>query len=86
MRLAGHGAEAADLPEHPLQHAVLAGGVGGQELAGLLGEVLQDRAGFEDGEAIGRIHRWPGILLLGLIARNSGVNWSPLLMFTGMTR
>ena len=27
-----------------------------------------------------------GILLLGLIARNSGVNWSPLLMLIGMTR
>ena len=27
-----------------------------------------------------------GILLLGLIAMNSGVNWSPLLMLIGMTR
>jgi hypothetical protein len=27
-----------------------------------------------------------GILLLGLIASYSGVNWSPLLMFTGIRR
>ena len=27
-----------------------------------------------------------GIRLLGLIARNSGLNWSPAPMLTGMTR
>ena len=88
MGLAGHGAQAAHLPIDPLQYAVPAGGIPRQEFAGFLGQILQDRAGFEDGQAFESVNRSTiaGILLLGEIARNSALNWSPLLMFTGRTR
>ena len=48
MGLAGHRPEPAHLPERPLQRVVAAVEIGGQKLAGLLGEILQHRAGLED--------------------------------------
>ncbi|CFM29709.1 Uncharacterised protein [Bordetella pertussis] len=55
--LAGHGAQSAHLPEQPLQHVGAPAQVGGDELAGLLGQVQQDGAGLEQRDrraAIGR--------------------------------
>ena len=46
--LAGHGTEAAHLPEQPLQDFDAAANVGGDELSGLLGKIKQNGAGFED--------------------------------------
>src|SRR5206468_4221271 len=48
--LSGHGSETAHLPEQPLQNVDTAANVGEYELAGLLREKKQDRAGFEDGD------------------------------------
>ena len=42
--LAGHGSEAAHLPEHPLERCLAAAHVGADEAAGLLGEIDEDRA------------------------------------------
>ncbi len=56
--LARHGAEPAHLPEEPLRHHRAAAQVLGPQAAGLLCNVLQHRARFEDRErlaAIGRI-------------------------------
>ena len=57
VRLAEHRADAAHLEHQPLQHAVAPARIGRQELAGLLGEVDQDRAGFEhrDRLAVGAV-------------------------------
>ena len=46
--LAGHRAEIADLPEQPLEGLLAAAAALRHEAAGLLGEVDQDRAGFEN--------------------------------------
>src|SRR5690606_15499215 len=48
VRLAEHRAEAAHLPHQPLQRLHARTGIGGQELAALLGEIDQDRTGLED--------------------------------------
>jgi hypothetical protein len=48
--LAEHGADAAHLEEHPLNGFVATCRIGWQELAGLLGEIEQDRARFEQGQ------------------------------------
>src|SRR6266566_1844004 len=48
MVLPGHRPEPAHLPERPLDRVVTAVNIGGKELAGLLGEIQQHRAGFED--------------------------------------
>ena len=48
MVLPGHRPESAHLPERPLDRVVTAVDVGGQEFSGLLGEIQQHRAGFED--------------------------------------
>src|SRR5208282_6592474 len=47
MHLAGHRAEAAHLPHQPFQHRHLTAQIGGPELAGLLAEIDQNRAGLE---------------------------------------
>ncbi|MNR16710.1 hypothetical protein D3C85_1333290 [compost metagenome] len=47
MVLPGHGAEAAHLPEQPLQALLAATRVLRDETAGLLGEIEQDGAGLE---------------------------------------
>eukprot|EP01022_Parablepharisma_sp_SALTPOND_P027435 TRINITY_DN665_c0_g3_i1.p1 TRINITY_DN665_c0_g3~~TRINITY_DN665_c0_g3_i1.p1 ORF type:complete len:1952 (-),score=631.07 TRINITY_DN665_c0_g3_i1:246-6101(-) len=46
-QLAKHRTDAAHLEHHPLDHLVTLGGILGDELAGLLGQVQQDRARFE---------------------------------------
>ncbi|KAI1691990.1 hypothetical protein DdX_21503 [Ditylenchus destructor] len=48
MRLAGHRAEAAHLPEQPLLDVDAPALVGRIEFSVLAAEILQDRAGFED--------------------------------------
>ncbi|MBA7484260.1 hypothetical protein ES707_19784 [subsurface metagenome] len=48
MVLSRHRPEAAHLPERPLDHVIAGMKIGGQELAGLLAEVKQHRAGLED--------------------------------------
>jgi hypothetical protein len=50
MVLAGHGAEAAHLPEQPLQGVDADARVGGQEAPALFGQVKEDGAGLEDGD------------------------------------
>src|SRR6267154_2587612 len=50
--LAGHRAEAAHLPHQPLQHRHLTAPVGGPEFAGLLAEIDQDCARFEDADRL----------------------------------
>mmetsp|Transcript_5361 Transcript_5361/g.20336 ORF Transcript_5361/g.20336 Transcript_5361/m.20336 type:complete len:301 (-) Transcript_5361:269-1171(-) len=57
MGLAQHGPDAAHLEHQPLQHFVLAAGVGRQQPPGLAGEVEQDGAALEqrDGRAIGAL-------------------------------
>ena len=45
--LAEHGSEAAHLPEQPLQGLGAPGHIGGQEAAGLLGQIEQDRTRLE---------------------------------------
>src|SRR3546814_2308277 len=47
MVLAGHRSEPGHLPEQPLQRVVASANVGRQELAGLLGQIREDRAGLE---------------------------------------
>jgi hypothetical protein len=46
-RLPAHRPEAGHLPGEPLQRDAALARIGGQQAAGLLGQVLQDRAGFE---------------------------------------
>ena len=48
MVLAEHRAETAHLPHQPLDHIEALAQIGGQELAGLLRQIDQDRTGFED--------------------------------------
>src|SRR6476620_3374714 len=48
MVLPGHRPEPAHLPERPLDCVVAAVEIGGEEFAGLLGEIHQHRAGLED--------------------------------------
>src|SRR5579862_6515266 len=48
--LAGHRAEAADLPEEPLHYLGARTQTRRQELSGLLAEIDEDRARFEDAE------------------------------------
>ncbi len=50
--LAEHRADAAHLEHHPLDGLIARGRIRGQQLAGLLGQVQQDRAGFEQGERL----------------------------------
>ena len=78
-QLAEHRTDAAHLEHQPLQRLETPARVGRQELAGLAGQVNQDGAGLEQRQRppsgpLGS--RMAGILLLGLIDRNSGVNWS----------
>jgi len=90
--LSGHRPQPAHLPVDPLQHLVLAAQVLGQELARLLGEVLQDRARLEDRDGAPTAPSFAsrGFVIddrrnavVGLILRNSGLNCSPVPMFTG---
>ncbi len=53
VRLSHHRADAAHLEHEPLHHQRTALRVGGQQPAGLLGEVDQDRAGLEHCEVAG---------------------------------
>ena len=88
MHLSGHRAEAAHLPHQPFEHGHALAQARRQEFAGLLAEIEQDRARFEDAD-----RRWPGpsgstmagMRLFGLIARNSGC-CSPLEMFDRLAR
>src|SRR5581483_11545865 len=50
--LAEHRSDAAHLEMHPLDGLPAARRVGRQQLAGLLGEILQDRAGLEQAERL----------------------------------
>jgi hypothetical protein len=55
VRLPEHRADVSDLEEEPRQRLVASGAVRSQELPGLVGEVDQDGARFEQGEgAAGR--------------------------------
>jgi hypothetical protein len=87
--LAEHRADAAHLEHHPLQGLVAQRRIGGHELAGLLGQVHQDRARFEQRQ---RLAAGPlgsmiaGILLFGFSDRNSGEVWSFLSKRPGAAR
>src|SRR5262245_23510617 len=50
VHLAGHRAEAAHLPHQPLQHRHLSAQIRRPKLTGLLAEINQDRARFEDAD------------------------------------
>lgn len=50
--LAEHRADRGDLQRQPLQHLVTGAGVLRDELAGLFGEILQDRAGFPEAQRL----------------------------------
>ena len=47
MILSGHWPEPAHLPEQPLQHLGASGEISRDKFAGLLGEIEEDRARFE---------------------------------------
>ena len=88
VHLAGHRAEAAHLPHQPFIDRDALGQRFGQEFAGLLAEIEQDRAGLEDADAACRPalgSTIAGILLFGLIFEEAGAICSPLVMFTGIT-
>ena len=53
MVLPRHRPETAHLPERPLDRVVAAVDVGGEEFAGLLRQIQQHRAGFEDRDRLG---------------------------------
>src|SRR3984957_6775266 len=57
MVLARHRPEPAHLPERPLQGVVTAVDIGGKKLSGLLGEIEQHRAGFEDRDRLAAAFR-----------------------------
>ena len=57
MVLAGHRSEPADLPEQPFQHRLPPAQVGRQKLPSLVGQVHQDRAGFEYRERLAAVRR-----------------------------
>ena len=88
VHLPRHRSEAAHLPHQPfIDRDPIDQGLG-QEFAGLLAEIEQDRAGLEyaDGLATRTIRIDDrGNLVVGLIARNAGAICSPLAMFTGNT-
>jgi hypothetical protein len=89
--LAGHGAEAAHLPEQPLEGLRVAGEIGRQEAAGFLRQVEQDGARLEDRDrpvALGRVvvDQRRDAVVGREILRKSGSNCSPLEMSTGRSR
>src|SRR5271166_852131 len=71
MYLARHRAEAAHLPHQPLQHRHLTAQVPGPEFSGLLAEVDQDRAGFEDADRLAS-------RALGVDYRGDAIVWADL--------
>ena len=86
--LAGHRAEPAHLPEQPLDLFGARTQIAGEELAGLLGEIEQDGAGFEHRDrraAARRDHdrRCAGMRLFGDTSRNLRSNCSPFPMLIG---
>ena len=86
--LARHRAEAGDLPEQPLHRFGPATNVRRQELPCLVGQVVQDRPDSKmligAPPPMGSLSTIAGILLLGAISRNSGLNWSFWTKLTGM--
>src|SRR6266436_1562004 len=68
MVLSRHRAEPTHLPERPLDRVVTAVEVDGEEFSGLLGEIQQHRAGFEDRDRLAAAlrlvvdHRWNAVV------------------------
>ena len=86
--LPGHRPEIADLPEQPFESFLTPAPGLRHKPSRLFGQMDQDRARFENrhrpsGSSWSTI---AGMRLFGLIARNSGLNWSPLPILIGITR
>jgi hypothetical protein len=79
-----HRTQSAYLPEQPLHDLGVAAQIGGQQLSGLVGQVLKNRTGFEHADRVAVPSTIAGMRPLGEIARNLALNCSPFEMFTGL--